>query len=918
MVGWFGRRRRTPDLDKNVELVGASDYFDAAWYRSRYGDHIEREPPADHYLRQGAALGFDPGPLFSTVRYLADHPDVAREGMNPLVHFLRHGQFEGRMPRAAHSALGLDQELWSGRDEPEVCAALLRIATNAEVPEQERLYAAWALVRWYGAQGDWPRAKEFVPILHQADWRYFFHQPLSLVEIDALIRHGSLDGAGVRIEVASTEYADWHDLRLARANLIAARQGNDADHLAAINKIFVLEKLRPLHLLDIGSHLTVDNLSVEPKKSRGVDGASHRSLVSVLVPAFNARDTLPTALEALRNQDWRELEILVIDDCSTDDAAEIAESFAKRDARIRVLRRPFCEGPSAARNSGLHHARGEFITVHDADDWSHPEKIGRQVQYLLGNPEVAACMSHWVRCTDDLVFSAWRIESGWIERNISSLMFRRAVFEDLGYWDRVAAGADSELLQRIIRAYGQRSVSDVLPGVPLSFGRTGGNSLTSSSETHIRTFVSGVRKAYLDAAEGWHRSVEDTKSLYLPEFPERRPFWIPPVMTVDVREFQGGVQVRPDRANVLLVAHSWSTQLFGAERCFIDLVRGFTAVGMNVFVAVPEAGSDEHRSTLLESVVKLFALPYFWWRGGRPAGARVEANFRRLISDLNVRLVYANTSVLYEPLLAARACGARTAIHVHELPESDPDLCDVLKAEPEAIRRHVTGLADNLVATSEQVASWLGAPERTVIIPNTFDEALLELPERSGAEFHVAMLSSNTPKKGLADFMEMARYFSELGVTEITCLLIGPENAHVEALRDQQPVGRVPENVRFTGLASSPVEAIAQADVVVNFSHVEESFGRAVLEAMAGARPVVCYEWGALPELVVDKETGFLVPFGNVQAVAERVMDLYRDRGRCRQIGEAARRRAAQRYARDVFEEKLKRAMVSFVGQKSA
>jgi glycosyltransferase involved in cell wall biosynthesis len=917
MVGWFGRRRRTPDLDQNAELVGASTYFDEAWYRSRYGDHIKREPPADHYLRQGAALGFDPGPLFSTVRYLADHPDVAREGMNPLVHFLRHGQFEGRMPRAAHSALGLDQELWSGGDEPKICAALRRIAKSPELPEQERLYAAWALVRWYGAQGDWPAAKPFLPILHQADSRYFFHQPLSLVEIDALIRRGSYDEARERIEVASTKYPEWHDVRLARANLLAAEKGSDTDRLAAINEIFALALLRPLQRLDIESSLTIDNLCVGPS-DRGVEDASRRPLVSVLVPAFNARGTLPTALEALRNQDWRELEILVIDDCSTDDAAEVAESFAKRDARIRVIRRQFCEGPSAARNAGLHHARGEIITVHDADDWSHPEKIGRQVQYLLGNPEVAACMSHWVRCTEDLVFGAWRIESGWIERNISSLMFRRAVFEDLGYWDRVGAGADSELLQRIIRAYGERSVSDVLPGVPLSFGRTGGKSLTASSETHIRTFVSGVRKAYLDAAEGWHRGAQDTKSLYLPEFPETRPFWIPRIMSVDVREFQGGAQVRPDRANILLVAHSWSTQLFGAERCFIDLVRGFTAVGVNVFVALPEAGSDEHRSTLLQSVVKLFALPYFWWRGERPAGARAEANFRQLIRGLNVNLVYANTSVLYEPLLAARACGVRTAVHVHELPDSDPDLRDVLKAEPEAIRQHVIGLADNLIATSERVASWLGAPERTLIIPNTFDEALLELPQRSGPDFHVAMLSSNTPKKGLADFMEMARYFSELGVAEITCLLIGPENAHVEALRDQQPVGRIPENVRFTGLVSSPVEAIAQADVVVNLSHVEESFGRTVLEAMAGARPVVCYERGALPELVLNRETGFLVPFGNTRDAAERVLELYRDSDLRRKLGEAARRRAARHFSRDIFEEKLKRAMESFVGQKSA
>jgi len=785
------------------------------------------------------------------------------------------------------------------------------------LPDQERLYAAWALVRWYGAKGLWTKAQELLSLLRGADSRYFFHRPLPLVEIDALMRLRVFDVARVRIDALLTQWPDNHDLRLARANMLADGGGCETDRLAAINEVFRSAGLRPLERREPRESLSLDNLVVGARE-RGGDSVPRRPLVSVLVPAFNAQATLPAALESLLSQDWPALEILVIDDASTDKTADIADGYAALDKRMRVLRRPFCEGAYAARNSGLCEARGEFITVHDADDWAHPEKIEQQVEHLVSNPDVVACTSHWVRCTDKLEFGAWRIESGWIERNISSLMFRRSVFDDLGYWDRVRAGADSEFFHRVVRAYGEHAVSDVLAGVPLSFGRTGFGSLTTSGDTHIRTAVAGVRKAYLDAAVCWHRSATDSRSLHLPDLPDARPFSIPASLSVDVREFDGRARFRSDQQNILLVAHAWLPQLFGAECCFLDLVDGFASLGANVFVAVPALGSDEHLSVLLTNAVKVSVLPYSWWQQGRELWRSAKANFRHLIGGANIDLVYANTAVLWEPLLAARACGVRTVVHVHELPETDRALCATLKAEPEAVRQHVVGLADNLVATSARVACWLDVPERTALVPNTFDPALSELPSRFGNGFHVALVSSNIPKKGLADFVEMARHILESGVSDISCLLIGPDNLHVEELKVQQAQGQVPENVRFAGFARSPTEAIAQADVVVNLSHVEEGFGRSVLEAMAGGRPVVCYEWGALPDLVIDGETGFLVPFGNPRAVAERVLELYRDSELRRGMGKAARRRAMQNFGRDVFLRKLRRGVMSSMGEKRA
>ncbi|WP_226629320.1 rhamnan synthesis F family protein [Alloyangia pacifica] len=76
--------------------IGRSPYFDRAWYVRRYLSGTRPVSAALHYLREGAAAGFDPGPGFSTRGYLAAHPDVAAAGVNPLLHYERYGRAEGR------------------------------------------------------------------------------------------------------------------------------------------------------------------------------------------------------------------------------------------------------------------------------------------------------------------------------------------------------------------------------------------------------------------------------------------------------------------------------------------------------------------------------------------------------------------------------------------------------------------------------------------------------------------------------------------------------------------------------------------------------------------------------------------------------------------------------------------------------
>lgn len=107
-----------------------------------------------------------------------------------------------------------------------------------------------------------------------------------------------------------------------------------------------------------------------------------RPMISIITPAFNAADSIADSIESVREQSFHDWELIVVDDGSADDTATLAEEFAKKDARIRVLRNPVNAGRIAARNRAVAEARGRFIAFLDSDDIWEPEKLRKQIDFM--------------------------------------------------------------------------------------------------------------------------------------------------------------------------------------------------------------------------------------------------------------------------------------------------------------------------------------------------------------------------------------------------------------------------------------------------------------------------------------------------------------------------------------------------------
>jgi glycosyltransferase involved in cell wall biosynthesis len=158
-------------------------------------------------------------------------------------------------------------------------------------------------------------------------------------------------------------------------------------------------------------------------------------LVSVIIPVYNAERHLASTLESVLAQDYRPIEVLVIDDGSEDGSAEIARSFPE----VRYFHQ-HNQGPGVARNAGLENARGELIAFLDADDLWIPSKLTIQVSYLLDHPETGLVFARQrIHLDPGVAKPSWLkdelLASDSVGYGVGTLVARKTVFDQVGGFD---------------------------------------------------------------------------------------------------------------------------------------------------------------------------------------------------------------------------------------------------------------------------------------------------------------------------------------------------------------------------------------------------------------------------------------------------------------------------------------------------
>ncbi len=229
----------------------------------------------------------------------------------------------------------------------------------------------------------------------------------------------------------------------------------------------------------------------------GPAAREERQYVSVVIPAYNRAHTLPRAIESVLAQDHADLELLVVDDGSTDDTASILAGYD--DPRLRVLRQETNRGVSAARNRGMREAQGAFIAFLDSDDEWRPAKLSRQLQIFargtrgLGLVYTGAeTLGLESRRTDTPAFRGDLLDT-LLLRNVlhgagSSAMIKREVVETVGYFDEdLPAIEDYDYWVRLARFF----AVDYAPEPLIRYHDPSGD-LAADAERRSRNFAANM------------------------------------------------------------------------------------------------------------------------------------------------------------------------------------------------------------------------------------------------------------------------------------------------------------------------------------------------------------------------------------------------------------------------------------------
>jgi len=242
----------------------------------------------------------------------------------------------------------------------------------------------------------------------------------------------------------------------------------------------------------------------------------NQPLVSIVMTSYNEERYLPTAIKSILAQSWKNIELILIDDGSTDNTHKIGLDFANMDGRVKAFRLENNSGTWSAKNFGLSKATGAYLTMHDADDWSHPEKIRRQTLSLISNPSYMCSSSYMFRIDETTGRPFSRNAASFLRWNPSSLMFRREALETIGDYLELL-GADCEYVARIESRWGSKC--HVRLKLPLSVGWKRPDSLSC----RYRDF-DGIERR-LAHWESWRRLHANTHACKGPSGFDGNPFF---------------------------------------------------------------------------------------------------------------------------------------------------------------------------------------------------------------------------------------------------------------------------------------------------------------------------------------------------------------------------------------------------------
>jgi len=232
--------------------------------------------------------------------------------------------------------------------------------------------------------------------------------------------------------------------------------------------------------------------------------------VSVIIPTYNRAHLVGRAIQSVLNQTFKDFELIVVDDSSTDNTDDIIKEFQKKDDRITYLKHEKNKGGSAARNTGIKAARGEYIAFQDSDDEWFPEKLGKQMRiFESASLEIGVVYTGFWRIENDrkiYIPASWVIQKEgkiykellkWNFVTTQSILVRKVCFDRVGYFDEnLPRLQDWELVIRLSKYYNFKCIDEPLLTSPFT-----PDSISANQDALIKAYELILEKHYEEFKE---------------------------------------------------------------------------------------------------------------------------------------------------------------------------------------------------------------------------------------------------------------------------------------------------------------------------------------------------------------------------------------------------------------------------------
>jgi len=231
------------------------------------------------------------------------------------------------------------------------------------------------------------------------------------------------------------------------------------------------------------------------------------SNVSIIIPTYNCARLIGRAIESVLNQTYRDFELIIVDDSSTDNTDKIVKKFQEQDKRVKYIRHDKNKGGSAARNTGIKVARGEYIAFQDSDDEWLPEKLKKQMEVFKNtSSKVGIIYTGFWRIKDN---EKTYIPQSWVKQKDGNIYFellkgnfvgtptiliKKKCFKKVGIFDEnLPRLQDWELVIRLSKYYNFKCIDE-----PLLVSYYTSDSISANNDALIKAIELIITKHFAD------------------------------------------------------------------------------------------------------------------------------------------------------------------------------------------------------------------------------------------------------------------------------------------------------------------------------------------------------------------------------------------------------------------------------------